>query len=153
MPQLMFSSVQSRSFRPITAPAMRPSAIIQPAGEECSAGVKKPPVVQPPASVAPMPIRVPPSAPQTYSSFGARLMPNWRDISAAANAPISRVMFISDMRCISGLSSSVLIFSTSPRPIALLNQSPHSLRPPNTPQNRPLIIRPRMTITSRMAPT
>ena len=36
-------------------PASRPSHIAQPAGDECNTGLKKPPVVQPPASAAPMP--------------------------------------------------------------------------------------------------
>ena len=38
--------------------------------------VRKPPVVQPPARAAPMPIRLPPRAAQTYSSGGGRFIAN-----------------------------------------------------------------------------
>jgi len=76
VPQSMCSSVHSSSLKPTAAPASRPTPITQPAGDECSTGLKNPPVVQPPASAAPMPIRMPPSAAQRYSIGGGRCKPN-----------------------------------------------------------------------------
>ena len=119
-PQVMFSMVHNKSFKPATAPTSKPAHIAQPEAEENVSGTKKPPVVQPPASVAPIPIRVPPTAAQIYSSGGGRLIWNWRDNSAALNAPRTREMFIIEIRCTSGLSSCSLIPSTVPRPMALL---------------------------------
>jgi hypothetical protein len=153
MPHSIWSRVHSSSLRPIAAPASSPAHIAQPAGEECSTGLKKPPVVQPPASAAPMPSRLPPAAAQRYSSGGGRFGLNWRDSSAAEKAPTTSIMFISDMRCIRKPSVCCGRPSTGPRPIRLLNQSPQNLTPPNTPQTRPDSIRPMTVSTSSMAPT
>ncbi len=119
-PQVIFSMVHNKSFRPMTAPSSKPTHIAQPAAEENNSGTKKPPVVQPPASVAPMPISVPPTAAQIYSSGGGWLIWNWRENKAALKAPITRAIFISEMRCINGSSSCSLMPSKEPRPTALL---------------------------------
>ena len=49
--------------------------------------LKKPPMLQPNASEAPMPMRHPPTTPLTISHGGAPRMWNWRASRAAANAP------------------------------------------------------------------
>jgi len=152
MPHSILSRVHNNSLRPIAAPASSPSHMAQPAGDECSTGLKKPPVVQPPASAAPMPSRLPPAAAQRYSRGGGRLGLNCRDNNAALNAPMTSMMFISDMRCSRNPSSSFGTPNRGPSPIRLLNQSPQNLTPPNTPQTRPLTIRPMITSTSSMAP-
>ena len=99
-PQVIFSMLQTKSFRPRKAPADNPPHMAQPAGEANISGVKKPPMVQPPAKVAPRPMNTPPRAPHIYSSLGDLRKENWPDISAAKKAPSTRVISSNEIRCI-----------------------------------------------------
>ena len=69
------------------APARSPSIIIGPDSESALVALKKPPMLHPKESVAPIPMRHPPTTPLSSSHGGAPRTWNWRPSSAAANAP------------------------------------------------------------------
>ena len=66
---------------------MRPSIMTGPDRESALVALKNPPMLQPKASMAPAPIRIPPMAPFASSPGGGTRMANSRARRAAASAP------------------------------------------------------------------
>jgi hypothetical protein len=83
--RILFSRIRYRVAA--NEPKASPAIIPAPPSESADKALKKPPMLQPKASIAPIPMSRPPRPPLTSSSTGAGRMANSRLNSAAASAP------------------------------------------------------------------
>ena len=103
---------------------MRPAAIATPAIDRALMELKKPPMLQPNAMAAPIPINVPPMSALKSSNGGAPCMRNCRARRAAAHAPATTPKFRRDVEYRYGGMIVLLAISSE-----LNSQSPQFLTP------------------------
>ena len=83
-----YSISQMSSFNPTNAPTINPTIMTTPAIDSALIALKKPPMLQPKAREAPIPISTPPSSPLNNSLAGAIRTRNCLPSNAATSDPM-----------------------------------------------------------------